>query len=64
MAKNGPKIKELAHELGVTARQLIDRCRSEGVSAQNSLTRIEPALVPRIKAWFTDDAETDDAEKP
>jgi len=52
MAKKGSKIKELAIELGVTTRQIIDRCRAEGLNVQNSVTRITPADVARVRAWF------------
>lgn len=55
LARKGIKIKELAGELGVTSRQLIDRCRAEGLWVQNSVTRLPPADVRRVRAWFAED---------
>ena len=44
MAKKGPKVKELARELGVTSRRIIDYLRAEGVPVQNSVTRLAPPI--------------------
>jgi len=55
MPNKGPKIKELAVEFGVTARVVIDRCRAEGLPAQNSLTRIKPGDERLIRSWFGND---------
>jgi len=52
MAKNGTKIKDLARELGMTPRALIDRCRAEGVHVQNSITKLGPQTEQRIRTWF------------
>lgn len=52
MTKKDVKAKELAKELGVTTRVLIERCRGEGIRVQNSITRIGPADVRRIRAWY------------
>ncbi len=59
MSKNGPKIKELARELGVTARTLLDRCRTEGIPAQNSLTRLNQSAADLARAWFQPSAASD-----
>ena len=53
MAEKGVKIKELARELGVTSRALIDRCRAEGMPAQNSITRLSPSDARRMRLIFT-----------
>ncbi len=52
MAKSGVKVRELARELGVTSRVLMDRARAEGLAVQNSITRIEPDQLERVRAWF------------
>ncbi len=52
MAKSGIKVRTLARELGVTSRQILDRCRAEGVPVQNSITRLSPELERTIRAWF------------
>lgn len=55
MARKGIKVKQLAQELGITSRYLIDRCRAEGITVQNSITRLSPQLERTIRAWFTED---------
>lgn len=52
MAKAGTKIKELARELGVTSRELVDRCRAEGVFVQNSITKLDTETERRVRGWF------------
>lgn len=52
MAKKGIKIKDLAQDLGVTSRQLIDRCRVEGVVFQNSISKVPIATERLIRDWF------------
>ena len=46
------KIKELARELGVTSRRVIDWCRTVGIPAQNSIARLNPDAVLRVRAYF------------
>ena len=58
MAKKGIKIKDLAHEIGITSRQLIDRCRAEGYPVQNSITKLNPELERRVRSWFAGGTET------
>ena len=52
MAKKGIRIRDLAKELGLTSRQLIDRCRAEGYPVQNSITKASPDLERRIRSWY------------
>ena len=52
MAKRGTKVKELARELGVTSHAIIARCRAEGHSVQNSITRLNPQLERAVRTWF------------
>jgi len=52
MAKKGIKIKELAQVLGITSRELIDRCRAEGLTVQNSITKLNLNAQRRVRAWF------------
>ena len=59
MAKAGIKVKELARELGVTSRVVVDRCRVEGLSVQNSITRLPPEVARRVRAWLSGDAPVD-----
>jgi hypothetical protein len=57
MTPKGLKLKDLARELGLTSRELLDRCRREGVFAQNSITRLSPADERVIRAWFPSRAD-------
>lgn len=58
MPKNGIKIKELAKEIGITSRELINRCRVEGVPVQNSITRMKPDIEKQIRSWFENSSES------
>lgn len=66
MAKKGIKIKELAHELGLTSRDLIDRCRAEGLEVQNSITKLKIEEERTVRGWFTKkkDGEAAEDENP
>jgi len=48
------KIKALAIELGITSRELIDRCRAEGIPAQNSITRLKIEHERKVRAMYDD----------
>jgi len=60
MAKKGIKIEELARQLGVTSRQLIDRCREGGMAVQNSVTKLNVESERQVRRWF--DPSASDAE--
>lgn len=53
MAKKGIKIADLARELGVTSRQLIDRCIEGGLPVQNSVTKLSIPNERQVRAWYT-----------
>ena len=59
MAKKGTKIKDLARELRVTSRALIDRCRELEIGAQNSITKLNPRDEARLRENFSKVAEPD-----
>jgi len=52
VAKKGIKVKDIARELGLTSRQLIDRCRAEGIHVQNSITKLNPESERTVRSWF------------
>lgn len=54
MAKSGIKVKVLARELGVPSRRIVSRCRDEGHTVQNSLTKLNPAIEALVREWFRD----------
>ena len=57
MGKRGVKVKDLSTELGITSRQLIDRCRAEGIAVQNSITRLSPDVEKAVRSWFAEESE-------
>ncbi len=63
MAKKGIKIKELAHELGLTSRDLIDRCRAEGLEVQNSITKLKIEEERTVRGWFLKKKPEDEQEE-
>ena len=52
MAEKSANLKRLAKELGLTSRQLLDRCRAEGLSIQNSVTKLSDDQARRVRSWF------------
>jgi hypothetical protein len=64
MAKKGIKLADLAKELGVTSRVLIDRCRGEGLAVQNSITKLPPAAERAIRSWFASAPRADIRDAP
>ena len=64
MAKKGIKVKDLAQELGITSRQLIDRCRAEGFPIQNSITKLNPELERTVRSWFASGTDTITSRSP
>jgi hypothetical protein len=55
--RKGLKVKELAVEVGVTARELLARCRAEGMALQNSVTRLTGEQEEIVRGWFEKNAE-------
>ena len=51
------KLKELAQELGLTSRELLDRCRAEGLSVQNGISKLRIEQERLVRSWFATDAE-------
>jgi hypothetical protein len=62
MAQKGIKVKDLARALGVTSRELIDRCRAEGMAVQNSITKLNVESERRLREWFA--AKSGDTPEP
>lgn len=61
MAKRGTKVKDLAKELGITSRTLIERFRAEGHPIQNSITKLSADLERKAREWFEGPARSDPA---
>jgi hypothetical protein len=63
VAKKGIKVKDIANELGLTSRQLIDRCRAEGIHVQNSITKLNPESERTVRSWFASAAPNGETSK-
>ncbi len=50
MPKRGTKVEDLARELGITSRELIDRGRAEGIDIQNRITKLTLEQAQRMRA--------------
>ena len=60
--KKGIKVKDLATELGLTSRAVIDGCRANGIFVQNSITKLDRARESRVRAVLAKgDPEQDSA---
>lgn len=63
MAERTANIKRLAKEFGLTSRQLLDRCRAEGLPVQNSITKLRDAQARRVRSWFEQGGPENPREK-
>jgi len=57
MSKQWIKVKDLSIELGVTSHAIIRRCRDEGYTVQNSVTRLRPDIEREVRGWFSIDQD-------
>lgn len=57
MAKRGTKVADLAREMNITSRELIDHCRANGLSVQNRITKLTDEQVNRVRKMLTTDDE-------
>ena len=62
MPKRRIKLKDLAHELGLTSRELLDRCRAEGVNVQNSITKLRIEQERLVRSWYPTGGEVQRAD--
>jgi len=61
VSKQWIKVKELSIELGVTSHAIIERCRDEGHTVQNSVTRLRPDIARAVRGWFCEAPDTEEA---
>ena len=59
MPKRGTKVEDLAKELGITSRELIDRGRAEGIEIQNRVTKLTVEQADKMRAAVNADAASD-----
>jgi len=50
------RVFELARELGVTSKQILAKCRAEGLDIKNHMTALSAGLEATIREWFSEGA--------
>ena len=46
------RIFELAQELGITSKAILDKCRAEGIGLKNHMAPVPAGLESDIREWF------------
>ncbi|MCJ7543606.1 MAG: translation initiation factor IF-2 [Phycisphaerae bacterium] len=50
------RVFELAHQIGVTSKQILAKCRAEGLDIKNHMTALSAGLEATIREWFSEGA--------
>jgi translation initiation factor IF-2 len=50
------RVFELAREIGVTSKQILAKCRAEGLDIKNHMTALSAGLEATIREWFSEGA--------
>jgi translation initiation factor IF-2 len=53
----GLRVFELAKELGVTSKIVLEKCRAEGLEIKNHMSTVTTGLSMTIREWFTEGSE-------
>jgi translation initiation factor IF-2 len=56
------RVFELAKELDVTSKQILDKCRAEGMDLKNHMATLKAGQVATIRDWFSEAASTTSVE--
>ena len=51
------RLFEIARELGVESKAILDKCRAEGIVIDNHMKAVTAGLEATIREWFTEDEE-------
>ncbi|NLF30394.1 MAG: translation initiation factor IF-2 [Planctomycetes bacterium] len=51
------RVFQLAKELDVTSKQVLEKCRAEGLDLKNHMAALSAGLEATIREWFSDDAK-------
>ena len=49
------RVFELARELGVTSKVVLEKCRAEGIEIKNHMATLSAGLEATIREWFSED---------
>ncbi len=50
------RVFELAQQIGVTSKQILAKCRAEGLDIKNHMTALSAGLEATIREWFSEGA--------
>ena len=56
------RVFELAKELGVTSKAVLDKCRAEEIDLKNHMAVLSAGLEATIREWFTEGAVSNAVE--
>ena len=48
------RVFELARELSVRSKDVLEKCRAEGIDVKNHMTSLSAGLEETIRGWFSD----------
>ena len=48
------RVFELAREMGVTSKLVLDKCRAEGLEIKNHMSTVSAGLEATVREWFTE----------
>ena len=48
------RVFELARELGVTSKTILQKCRNEGLQIKNHMSALSAGLEATIREWFSE----------
>lgn len=58
-SRKAKRIFEVARELGVTSKVVLEKCRAEGIEMDNHMSSVSLGLEATICEWFTSEEELD-----
>ena len=57
------RVFELAKDLDVTSKAILDKCRAEGIDLKNHMAALSAGLVATIVEWFSESASATAVEE-
>lgn len=56
------RVHNLAKDLGVTSKAILEKCRAEGLDLKNHMSTLSAGLAATIREWFSEGAHTSTVE--
>ncbi len=57
------RVHNLAKDLGVTSKAILEKCRAEGLDLKNHMSTLSAGLAATIREWFSEGAHTSTVER-